>query len=202
MSIEPTLRKIGVQIILDERDAQTAIDSVPGCVDLHLGEYRRDNVNAARMACWDKMGNDYISFVDPDDKVLPEAFDWCLQTLEANPDATGCYTLERWERPNGQIIFEQQPFKHSLEAAKHSPKHAHHLVVFRRDIYEQFRSTLSKTKYGIEWGLVIAATASGNFIQIPKIGYVWTQNPQGAHLQARDEHLQTRTNILQQLNLQ
>lgn len=80
----------------------------------------------------------YVSYVDPDDRVIPGSFQKCIDYLEANPSCPAVYTDEKMIDEDGDFImngwsYDDKPF---LEKG-YNPEllqGIHHLLVMRRDI--------------------------------------------------------------------
>lgn len=186
----PTSNKIGVQILLSGKEDKgwlhQCVSSLESdAINVHFGKAIDGNLNLARSQAWDRMEEEYLSFVDPDDVVEPDAFRWCLDALNANPALDACYTLERTIDPQGKRLSVQQPFEHSVDILKSSPAHAHHLMVFRRRIYEKVKPIALTANFGLEWSISTSALVCGGLEQIPKIGYSWRLHNKGSHYSAR-----------------
>jgi len=170
---------IEVQVITSSQDNQdwyqkclTGLQSP--VVNIHYGELVEGNTSAARMAVWDACGGDLLSFADPDDIPVANAWQKLQDALDANPKAMGAYTLEQIIGDDGSP--RGKPINNQYLDATHSVLVVHHLLVVRRPLYELIRPYLQTINSGCEWFLAIAALKKGGLIKIPEVGYYWRRH--------------------------
>lgn len=142
------------------------VEGIPG----HVG-----NARAKGFRC----GNSpYVSFVDPDDLVVPGAFQACIDTLEANPEACGTYTDEVLIDKNGEPLrkgmLSERPWN-PLQMLE--PHYMHHILVMRREYVEQYLDELSKWPNMPEFILKALLTQNGPWVHTDRIGYKWRVDP-------------------------
>lgn len=172
---------IDVQIILrKEENAQWLTECMQSLVSqpvrVHFGAAVEGNINAARIAVWDRCGGEFLSFVDPDDITAEGAFQACLAGVE---EKAGVCTLENYLSAAGNVLATQI----RNEDAAASPLYAHHLLVVRRSVYEAVRPLVINKTHGIEWALAVAAQELGGLVRLPITGYSWRRHPNQAFLQ-------------------
>ena len=116
------------------------IDGIPGDV-------RQMRLNGYNMGT-----HDYVSFVDPDDIVMPGAFEVLLEVLTSNPDVDGVYSLSDRITDTGRSVGLIHPYREYDRSylSKHIAE-IHQLTVMRRD--------------------AIVNIIRDNFNDIPPIGY-------------------------------
>ncbi len=126
----------------------------------------------------------YVSRVDPDDLVVPGAFEACINALDQNPRACGAYTDEFIIDQHGQILkpgiwsgIEWNPLL-QLE-----PKYLHNIYVMRRCFVERHLLELGRWPNMAEFVLKGLLTNHGPWIHVNRFGYKWrmTNNPAHKH---------------------
>lgn len=130
---------------------------------------------AAREAGFRKGSAPYVSFVDPDDLVVPGVFERCVAALDQHWEWVGCYTDESLITADGDFLmhgwsidprpFEAMGYRHELMQG------IHHLRVLRRSIVE--RCLPLKTKRMPEPVLMHEMRKYGELGHIPIVGYHW-----------------------------
>jgi len=146
----------------------------------------RGHIGKARAKGFQLGESPYISFVDPDDLVIPGAFSACIKTLEAHPDACGTYTDEILIESSGRKIrpgfFSGHPWNplHMLE-----PQYMHHLLVMRRTAVLPYLKELDKWPNLAEFVLKGLMVQSGPWVRTNLVGYQWriSDNQQATHKQ-------------------
>ncbi len=135
-------------------------------IALHVAPGIEGDLNKARLDAVAHGSAEFVSFVDPDDIVLPGAFQACLDAIGA---ADGAYTRELLIRGDGSVIGEnRQPGTPGT-----NPMAAHHVVVLRRRIVERVEPFVRRHKFGCGWLLSAAADALGGLKPTGTIGYQW-----------------------------
>lgn len=149
------------QCLASLKEEPICVHQVPGKLE-DIGNARADAF---------KLGNsEYVSFVDPDDYVLPGGFEQCYQQLEAHPEADAAYTFEYTAGIAGKYAVHQQPHEW-----------AHHLVVFRRSAIEEHEALLRSWMWPAkqsEIQLVVGELKKqpNKVIEIPEPYYVWRRH--------------------------
>lgn len=129
--------------------------------------------NAARIRAFDATSSEYISYVDPDDELVPGAFKACADALEANPDCGGAYTWEDLIGADSEPLPYAPIRTTSAELVVNNPQAAHHLIVVRRRVYEAIRPFVLRDRWGFDWALAVAAQTLGGLVNVPMVGYRW-----------------------------
>lgn len=139
----------------------------------------------------------YVSFVDPDDFVLPGAFEACQKELDADKDKNlvGVYTCDRQldrDSPEVSAVSFTQPHVWSRELME-STFCVHQIVVMRREFVLQCIDTYlcnntpnpvlekvgGRGRYDQMFFKLLAMY--GDFKNIPMYGYVWRQHRNQNH---------------------
>jgi hypothetical protein len=124
--------------------------------------------------------NQYITFVDDDDTIPVDALTTSFTSLVAS-QATISITNE-CEVDLDLNILGQTKGKKTYYGATLIPRVIHHLSIINSDYIDKECLTLHR-QYGIglDW-FIRCCAATGGAIHIPKIGYYWTQQPDGLGL--------------------
>lgn len=148
-------------------------------ITLHRVEGVIGNIGAGRAEGFSRGAQPYVSFVDPDDWVLPGAFSACLDVLESNPDVVCAYTMEAIANDLGTVVSYRDIDSYRLRDPVLA---AHHVAVFRRDAISEFLPELSNYHYVPELYLKRYVQQNrGRFMLVPMYGYVWRLHPQCSH---------------------
>lgn len=143
-------------------------------VNLIMTEGIRGHVGKARAKGFLLGDSPYVSFIDPDDLVVPGAFDACIETLEANPNACGTFTDEILIDIDDKIIrpcffsgCSWNPL-HMLEA-----QYMHHILVMKREYVLKHIVELEQWPNLAEFVLKGLLTQYGPWVHTNYIGYKW-----------------------------
>lgn len=142
-------------------------------VNLHFPDCVEANVGASRAAGFAMGTAEFVSFADPDDRILPGAVDACIAALDADPELGVAFTGE-------QIVTALlDPAKHPAtqpydrRSHRYSPAHVHGLIVMRRALVEPWLDQLAAYRVVPEWFLTLAISQSSNLARVPMIGRLW-----------------------------
>jgi len=122
----------------------------------------------------------FVSYVDPDDYVLPGGFSACAKVLKKNPQIAVVGTREYRVGVNGEI-----------RAYNHSFPGPHHLLVFRREAIQEDLTRLADFPHAPEpWLLARLKKRFGHCALwlIDQPYYVWRVHEHGWHRRTRVEH--------------
>ena len=155
-------------------------------INLLTTEGIRGHIGKARTKGFQLGDSPYISFVDPDDLVIPGAFNACLKTLEAHPEACGTFTDEVLMtgdcKPIRPGFFSGHPWNplHMLE-----PQYMHHLLVMRREAVLPYLQELDRWPNLAEFVLKGLMVQQGPWVRTDMVGYQWriSENRQSTHKQ-------------------
>lgn len=139
-------------------------------INLFLARGIEGDLNRARMDAIALGGAEFISFVDPDDIVLPGAFQACLDAIGKHG---GAYTREYLIRADGSVIGQN----HQPGSPRTNPMFAHHVVVIRRAVAHVVEPHIRQQKFGVEWMLSAAADVLGGMQPTDTFGYQWRIHP-------------------------
>ena len=118
---------------------------------------------------------DYVSFVDPDDRIVPGVFEKCLSAMNADQSLSGVYTdeilideqgkylMDGWSKST-QLFPEQQLIADIFRGV-------HHLQVLRREYVEKCLPL--KGKLMPEPILTSDIRQYGPLLHLPIVGYHW-----------------------------
>jgi hypothetical protein len=146
------------------------------------------NVQEARRLAYLKGNSPYVSFVDPDDIVIPDSFQLCLDELESNKGICGVYTRSQAIDEKGQIIYNHvtdRPFREfSIELIKKNPVEIHQLLVMRRDYVEEYYTNIHPyiPKSDYEFLMYAHLAIMKPWKALNFIGYKWRIHENGLHL--------------------
>ena len=156
-------RKDWLQECLDSlKDEPATVHVLPGIIN-GQGESRANGFRAGSA--------EFVSYVDPDDRVEPGIFEVCFEVLDRNPELSGVWTAQTFS-----LVDEPENNMDDLHLKQtQMPTYAfniHHLVVLRRTAVEPYLERLSSWTGGCEKGLWIVMADEGHqFEFIRKIGY-------------------------------
>jgi Glycosyl transferase family 2 len=154
------------------RDEPITLHEVSG-VKGHVGKARANGFRHGE--------SPYVSFVDPDDLVIPGAFQACLDVLEQNPEACGAYTDEMLISAEGKELnpglWSGRPWNPLLML---EPKYMHHILVMRRKFVQPHLEEIEeKWPNMAEFVLKGLLCQYGPWIHVDRFGYKWRMPPQG-----------------------
>lgn len=151
-------------------------------IALHLVEGVQGHIGEGRFAGFHMGASPYVSYVDPDDVVIPGGFAACMRALEQNPHACGAYTDELIIGADSTVIkagiwsgLDWNPLL-QLE-----PKYLHHICVMRRCFVERCSLELLNWHSMPEYVLKCMLTRFGPWIHVDQFGYKWRLRKNSAH---------------------
>lgn len=120
---------------------------------------------------------EFVSFADPDDRILPGTFEKLAQALTANPDAPFAWAGE-------QIINETDhtlrppvvPARYDPEMHSKSAKHCHGVLLFRRALLMPELDHIASLNNLCEWVLTKRLARHGDPIPVPIVGRLWRRH--------------------------
>lgn len=147
---------------------------------VHIVDGEADHVGIARLRGFSRGTQEYVSFVDPDDYVIPGAIRACVDRLDRNPQACGAYTDELvasgGKKNRSRAIRPWNPTQQLLKVAR-----LHHLLVMRRNFVERHFEDLARWARLPNYLLAAAIAQYGPWIHVNKVGYVWRRHGAGVH---------------------
>jgi len=151
-------------------------------VNLHLLQGVKGHIGKGRMMGFSRGESPYVSCVDPDDMVVPGAFQACVDALEANPKACGAYTDEVLIDENGGELEKGMWSGHKWNPLLQlEPKYLHHVFVMRRKFVERHYDELLKWPVMAEYVLKCLIVQHGPWVHVDRIGYKWRIHNSGSH---------------------
>ena len=152
-------------------------------IHLHLVQGTEGHTGKGRVNGFNQGDSPYVSCVDPDDIVLPGAFQACLDALEEHPEACGAYTDELLIDSRGKVIgkgiWSGEPWNPLLQL---EPKYLHHIYVMRRCYVQKYFLEMLKWPKMCEYILKCLLTAHGPWIHVDRFGYKWRMRPDASHI--------------------
>lgn len=131
----------------------------------------------------------YVSFVDPDDIVMPGAFQACLDAIQSG-DYSGVYTMS-------EVIQEGQPIKPfhefrewTLQNSIYNLTEIHQICVKHRDmvidVFDNHREDFDEFRLAsVEFVVNAHLMTKKPFKAIDMVGYRWRNHNAGCHHAAR-----------------
>lgn len=157
-----------------------SLSSAP--INLHVLKGIPGKIGLARCNGFRTGNSSYVSFVDPDDKYSPPAFEIMSTYLDTHPDCSLVYTLEKPMDKNGVLLTSPQPSYYSQMLHSASPSHVHGLWMTRRTLIEPILHSIEHVPVYAEWLLTLQLSRLGACNRIPIIGRFWRQHDKQAHL--------------------
>ncbi len=143
-------------------------------INLHVVDGVIGHIGRARYNGYSKGESPYISCVDPDDIVIPGAFEACLEALENRPEACGVFTDELIIDQFGKVIkpgiWSETNWNPLLQL---EPKYLHHIFVMRRSFVEKLHLELLKWPVLADYVLKCLITKYGPWVHVNRYGYKW-----------------------------
>ena len=136
----------------------------------------------------------YVSFVDPDDIVMPGAFQACLDALESEPEVGGAHTNSAIIDEEGNITRKRMIREdYRMTIARHR---VHQIAVMRRPVLEKAMELIEVPDDTIVFADYVifahaAMVAPWRFLHIT--GYQWRQHEGGQHNLIDRKERQRRT---------
>lgn len=134
----------------------------------------------------------YVSFVDPDDIVLPGAFESCLECLEKDPDLAGAYTGSDLIDHTGAVKQHNYTGRPWARRFIWSDPQIHQIVVMPRVLIEKIMMAYPDPDPDLKLmaDRVIFALMStlGDFAYSGLTGYRWRIHDAGSHHRTRRWH--------------
>lgn len=148
-------------------------------INLHVLDGKKDDLGGARAAAFLVGESPYVSWVDPDDYVLPGGFAACMTSLQSEQSVAAC-TQEYRTGISGKIIDLEKP-----------ANWVHHLIVLRRETvirylqtwkdWDHLSSNISEGRYFIEF--LVKKNERISFIKKPY--YVWRRHSKADSIRRR-----------------
>lgn len=134
----------------------------------HLDGTPRDYLGS-RLRGFSVGSHPFVSFVDPDDVVLPNAFAICLANFAIHQLAVAIYT-------DSLRLQENEPMHSARPIRFNRP---HQVVVARRKVIDEV--VQSGESFKDDAGFWSAVKKRGQVHHLPFVGYVWRDHSQGHH---------------------
>lgn len=156
-------------------------------VNLYLPSCVEGNVGASRVHGFAMGEAEYVSFADPDDRVLPGAVAACIEALDADDGLGAVFTGEQVVNEGLEPIYgpDVAPYDRALHLA--NPRHVHGLIVMRRRLVEPLLEELALLRAIPEWYLTFAIAKTARLERVPMLGRLWRWHPTQATRQMRTQ---------------
>jgi hypothetical protein len=152
-------------------------------INLHMVDGVVGHTGKGRVEGFSQGNSPYVSCVDPDDLVLPGAFQACIDALEKHPEACGAYTDEVLIDSQGKVlrpgIWSKEAWNPLLQL---EPKYLHHVYVMRRCYVEKYALEILKWPKMPEYVLKCLITEQGPWIHVDRFGYKWRMLSNSVHV--------------------
>jgi O-antigen biosynthesis protein len=167
-------------IVDDGSSSPTVAGTLATFVDPRIRVRRRASNGGIVAASQDALAEAtgaFVTFLDHDDLLDPEALDICNKTLVANPECDFLYTDEDWIDMQGDSLGDFLKPDWSPERLR-CQQYVNHLSVFRRSLIETIGGIRSGFDGSQDYDLVLRATeAARQIIHIPEVLYHWRVRP-------------------------
>lgn len=150
-----------------------------------VGDVRQARLNGYRLG-----NHEYVSYVDPDDVVLPGAFESMLQELSKRPDVCGAYSLSNRMDHSGKHLGLIHPYREfSRDYLSRCVTEIHQLAVMRREpiiqtIQDNFDLIHPIGYTEITYFALFAQKY--DWLAVDHVGYNWRVHSSGAHMQPHE----------------
>jgi len=144
-------------------------------INLHKIEGVKNHIGKGRAKGFRQGSAPYVSSIDPDDIVIPGAFQSCIDALEANPKACGAYTDELLVDTMGRTIkpgiWSGRSWNPLLQL---EPNYLHHIYVMRRSCVEPYLDEIERQwPHLADFVLKGLICQHGPWIHVNRKGYKW-----------------------------
>jgi hypothetical protein len=192
---------IDIHIITREREPwlEECLSSiVDPNVRLRTVGHVNGDIGAARTAGFGEGGNEYVSYVDPDDFVCPGIFAMCERWLDAHPEYDACFTDEVLVDGEGKrLSYDAGHWVHGrVEDIRSAVFGIHHIVVYRRDKLEKCLPCKSRLIAEPVLNAEMMIRAGKMFGRIPVVGYKWRIHDTNACRGFSDEAIEEARSIV------
>lgn len=145
-------------------------------VQVHETEGYPGHIGRARIRGYALGSAPYVAVVDPDDVVMPGAFQACIDALEADSNLRCAYTREVVIQEDGLLIakFGESEYR-CFENTPEEALNIHHLAVYRRSALPDL-SFLERYPVAERFALHAALWAPDTFRFVNMIGYKWRRH--------------------------
>lgn len=143
------------------------------------------DIRRMRLMGFEQGVSEFVSFVDPDDIVLPDAFEQLTAHLTSNPTVCGAYSLSM--RINDQGVEQGliHPYrKYTPSYLTNHPLEIHQLVVMRREhvLNTMYRHYDIIPRVGLTELVLYALMAlEAPWVAVNHVGYKWRIHDAGSH---------------------
>lgn len=151
------------------------------------------DIRQARLSGYQLGHHEYVSYVDPDDIVMPGAFQALLDTLSSNPHVDGAYSLSDRIDHNGKSLGLIHPFReYTQDYLRRNILEIHQLTCMRRS---SIINTIQDNYHLIPPMGYAEVTYCALFAQkylwkaVDHVGYAWRMHNGGAHILDHGERL-------------
>ncbi len=172
-------------------------------VTIHLTDGYAGDLGNGRADGYDQGDGEYVSYVDPDDLILPGAVDDCVELLNANPTAAAAYTLSDTINSAGDTV-KGIPSLAMYRAVNKTSRYpawtrAHPLIVYRRSVMEKILPEIREQEHlwADRWTIAFARR-HGEFLCTETVGYCWRRHADQTH---RTTLRETRKGAINSLGL-
>lgn len=135
------------------------------------------HIGKGRVVGYSQGSNEWVSFIDDDDRVLPDAFARIEQAIIEHPQADAFFTYEQRIDVNGDLIYAPDNIRKTISEPTNRPRwHSNHLMVFRRSVLNEVLYLAKGCKHGADDVLRRAICSQHAFVYLPFIGYEWRRH--------------------------
>lgn len=147
-------------------------------------------LGAARAEGYRRGSAEFVSYADPDDRIIPGTFAALVDALEARPFAPFAWAGEQVTdaalQPQGDP--DVWPEGYCPRRHQHQVRHVHGVVLYRRTLVERALPLLERAHAGADWLLGLhlaqpnlARPDDWRPVHVPIVGRLWRQHRGGLH---------------------
>ena len=157
----------------------------------------------ARHLAFQKGDSEYVSYVDPDDLVVPGIFQKCMDAM--TEDCAAVYSNENLIDINGTFIRSGEQINQtwSYVKMKNNPKFVHHVVVYKRELVERYSQNIKGFIMHSESLLntLVSECGAKRFIHLNEVGYYWRLLTKDRKIDYKRE-LKVKNDIIKQFEME
>lgn len=157
----------------------------------------------ARHLAYQKGTSEYVSYVDPDDLIVPGIFQKCIDAM--TEDCAAVYSNEDLIDINGDFIRhgDQHNLPWNYRQMRSNPKFVHHVVVYKRELVEKYTPHIKGFVMHSESLLNTLVSEGGTrrFVHLNEVGYYWRLWAKDRKIDYKRE-LRVKNNIIRKFEME
>lgn len=139
------------------------------------------NVGLARYNAFKKGNSEFVSYVDPDDMIVPGIFSKMLEKM--TDECCGVFTNEiTIHERNNKIIKKYRKLDKWKRFSLRESVYPHHICLMKRNLIEKYSYEFLDWKYRSEYIIKNVMTLDFPWIQMDDFGYEWRIHSNCTHV--------------------